>query len=116
MSDLRPKVLLAQELAAQNPKPPSARVRRQRAVRGNILFTFGVALALYVAWQLRDVLEIIYVSALFAVVLMPVMRGIMKLRIGKWQPGRGTAVFILLLAIGGGLTLFIVVRVTAGHP
>ncbi len=107
MSDLRPKVLLAQELAAQNPKPPSARVRRQRAVRGNILFTFGVALALYVAWQLRDVLEIIYVSALFAVVLMPVMRGIMKLRIGKWQPGRGTAVFLLLLAIAGSLTLFI---------
>jgi len=52
------------------------------------------------------VLEIIYVSALFAVVLMPVMRGIMKLRIGKWGPGRGSAIFILLLVVAGAASLF----------
>jgi predicted PurR-regulated permease PerM len=106
MSDPQPKVLLTRELVTREEKPPSLRARRQRAVRSNILFTFGVALALYVAWQVRDVLEIIYVSALFAVVLMPVMRGIMKLKIGKWQPGRGMAIFILLLAVAGGMTVF----------
>ena len=111
MSDLQPKSLLTREamtreMLSREGKSGSLRARRQRTARGNILFTFGVALALYVAWHLRDVLEIIYVSALFAVVLMPVMRGIMKLQIGKWHPGRGMAVFILLLAIAGGLTLF----------
>ncbi|MBV8631968.1 MAG: AI-2E family transporter [Silvibacterium sp.] len=108
MSDLKAKVLSPQELSRPNQRPVSARLRRQRAVRGNILFAFGVALALYTAWHVRDVLEIIYVSALFAVVLMPVMRGIMRLQIGKWHPGRGMAIFILLLAISGGLTLFFV--------
>lgn len=106
MSDLQPKPLLTRELLTRESKPVSTRIRRQRAVRSNIVFTFGVALALYVAWQVRDVLEIIYVSALFAVVLMPVMRGIMNLHIGKWHPGRGMAIFILLLAISGGFTLF----------
>ncbi|MBV8675017.1 MAG: AI-2E family transporter [Acidobacteriaceae bacterium] len=99
---------MTREVLTREGKPFRPRGRRQRAVRGNILFTFGVALALYVAWHVRDVLEIIYVSALFAVVLMPVMRGIMKLRIGKWQPGRGMAILILFLAIAGGLTLFFV--------
>ena len=55
---------------------------------------------------MRDVLEIIYVSALFAVVLMPVLRGIMKLHIGKWNPGRGSAIFILLLGVAGAASLF----------
>ena len=87
-------------------KPLSARARRQRAIRGNILFTFAVALGLYTAWHVRDVLEIVYVSALFAVVLMPVMRGIMKVHIGKWHPGRGTAIFILLLVVAGAASLF----------
>ncbi len=97
---------LAQDLLTRESRPISGRARRQRAARNNILFTFGIALALYVGWHVRDVLEIIYVSALFAVVLMPVVRGIMKLRIGKWHPGRGAAIFFLLLAIGGALTLF----------
>ena len=94
--------VLKRELLTREGQPLSPRARRQRAVRGNIVFAFAVALALYTAWQVRDVLEIIYVSALFAVVLMPVMRGITKLRIGKWNPGRGSAIFILLLAVAGG--------------
>ena len=48
-----------------------------------VLFAFGVAIALYLAWLLRDVLVVIYVSALFAVVLMPLVRGVMKLHIGR---------------------------------
>ena len=106
IGDLRPKAVVTRELLAREGKPMSALARRQRAVRGHIVFTFGLALALYVAWHVRDVLEIIYVSALFAVVLMPVMRAIMKLRIGKWHPGRGAAICIVLLAVAGGMTLF----------
>ena len=100
------KSALTRELLTPGGQPLSPRARRQRAVRGNIVFAFAVALALYTAWHVRDVLEIIYVSALFAVVLMPVMRAIMKLRIGKWNPGRGSAIFILLLGVAGAASLF----------
>ncbi|MFP5228419.1 MAG: AI-2E family transporter [Acidobacteriota bacterium] len=74
--------------------------------RNIVLFAFGVALALYLAWFLRDVLVVIYVSAMFAVVLMPLVRGVMKLHIGRWHPGRGMAVFLIVLLTGGSLVLF----------
>lgn len=76
--------------------------------RGIVLFAFGVALALYFAWLLHDVLVVIYVSALFAVVLMPLVRAVMKLRIGRWHPGRGMAVFLILVLTVGSLTAFFV--------
>ncbi len=76
--------------------------------RGIVLFAFGVALALYFTWLLHDVVVVIYVSALFAVVLMPLVRGVMKLHIGRWHPGRGMAVFLILLLSVGSLTVFFV--------
>lgn len=77
-----------------------------RQHRADILFAFGVALALCAAWILRRELVLIYVSALFAVVLMPVLRGIMKLRIGKWKPGKGAAILILFLLSAASFFLF----------
>lgn len=74
--------------------------------RSIVLFSFGVGIALYLAYILRDVLVVIYVSALFAVVLMPLVRGVMKLRIGRWHPGRGMAVFLIVLLTLGSLTAF----------
>ncbi len=104
--EIETRSVLTRELLTRESQPLSPRARRQRAVRGNIVFTFAIALVLYTAWHVRDVLEIIYVSALFAVVLMPVLRGIMKLHIGKWNPGRGSAIFILLLGVAGAASLF----------
>jgi predicted PurR-regulated permease PerM len=75
--------------------------------RGIVLFAFGVALGLYFAWLLHDVLVVIYVSALFAVVLMPLVRAVMKLHIGRWHPGRGMAVLLIVLLTIGGLTVFL---------
>jgi predicted PurR-regulated permease PerM len=106
MNEAETKSVLTRELLTREGKPVSPRLRRQRTVRGHILFAFAVALALYTAWHVLDVLEVIYVSALFAVVLMPVLRGIMKLQIGKWHPGRGTAIFILLFIVAGAASLF----------
>lgn len=80
--------------------------------RGTVLFAFAVAIGLYLAYLLHDVLVVIYVSALFAVVLMPLVRSIMKIRIGKWHPGKGMAVLILLILTVGGLALFFVVGLT----
>jgi predicted PurR-regulated permease PerM len=85
---------------------PQDRSPRTVRHRGDILFAIAVLVALYAAWHVRHELVIIYVSALFAVVFMPLVRFIMKLRIGRWSPGRGTAVFILLLAIAAGIALF----------
>jgi predicted PurR-regulated permease PerM len=43
---------------------------------------------------------------LFAVVLTPAVRFTSQLRIRRWQPFKGSAVFILLLVVAGALTAF----------
>ena len=45
-------------------------------------------LLLTLAYKLLKELEILYVSALFAVVLMPAVNKICSLRIGKYRPSR----------------------------
>jgi len=77
-------------------------------VRGYILFAFAVALGLALAWRLRAVLEMVYVSALFAVVLMPLVQNIMRLRIGKWSPSRPLAIVALVFSVFLALTLFLI--------
>ncbi len=73
---------------------------RVPAAHGNILFAFAVALALVIAWQLRHVVLLVYVSALFAVVLMPVVNSIVRfeLRKGRYL-SRGAAIALLLTSI-----------------
>jgi predicted PurR-regulated permease PerM len=77
-----------------------------RTLRSDIVFAFALALACYLAWLIRDVLTLLYVSALFAVVLTPVVRFTSRLRIRSWQPFKGSAVFILLLLVAGALAAF----------
>ena len=60
---------------------------------------------IYVGWHLLHVLEIVYVSALFAVVLTPVVESIQRLRIRNWSPSQPLAVVFLLVSIFGGLFL-----------
>jgi predicted PurR-regulated permease PerM len=74
--------------------------------RKEILFAFILGLACYVAWLLRDVLLLIYVSALFAVVLSPLVHATSRFRIGKWQPFKGAAIFFLLIGVAAALTTF----------
>ncbi|HZS28500.1 MAG TPA: AI-2E family transporter [Candidatus Angelobacter sp.] len=76
--------------------------------RSDILFFFGVALAIYVAYTVRDVLMLIYASALFAVVLSPAIGVIQKLRINGWRAGRGFAIVFLILMLVLAGTLFVV--------
>ncbi len=79
---------------------------RSQFTRGNIVFAFAIALAFFLAYVMRNILLLLYVSALAAVVLSPVIRGIMALRIKGWHPNRGLAIVLLLAAIAGGATLF----------
>ena len=69
-------------------------------------------LSLALAWRLRSVLELIYVSALFAVVLMPVVQQIMRLRLGRWSLPRPVAVIALVL----GTFLILALFLSAGLP
>ena len=93
--------------------PERARERRQYgAARSHIVFFFAVLLGLMLAWRLRSVLELVYVSALFAVVLMPAVQRVMRVRIGKWQPSRLIAIVSLVLSVFVLLGLFL----TLGLP
>lgn len=82
------------------------RQNRIRSVRGDIAFAFVVAIGLYIAWLIHDVLFIVYVSGLFAVVLMPVVNGLRHIQIGNWKPSRAIAILLLFLIVGGLTALF----------
>jgi predicted PurR-regulated permease PerM len=76
-------------------------------LRSDIVFALALIVALYVAYSIANVLLLIYVSALFAVVLAPAINVIRRVRFGKWQPNRAIAVLVLLICVLGALTLLI---------
>ena len=61
---------------------------------------------LAVSYKLLKELELIYVSALFAVVLMPIVRKISSLRIRQYQPSRAVSIVILLVGTLAALAIF----------
>jgi predicted PurR-regulated permease PerM len=82
------------------------RANASTRVRGYILFAFAVALALALAWRLRLVLELVYVSALFAVVLTPIVQRIERIKIRKYSPSKSVAIVALVFSVFAILTLF----------
>src|SRR5258707_14532953 len=82
------------------------RVKNVHSLRSDILFAFVCLAAIYVIIQAIDVLLLIYVSALFAVVISPAIRFIRRLKISGWRPGRGLAIGILLVSLLTALILF----------
>ncbi len=91
-----------------DPTQPPTYFPPRRSVRGDILFTFAIAIGLYVAWLVRDVLVLLYVSALLAVVLLPVVRVVQKIKIGKRHPSHGVAILIIMVFLIGAITTFLV--------
>lgn len=77
--------------------------------RADILFLFGVLAALWAVYTAREVLLLIYVSALFALMISPIIGVVQKLRINGWRPGRGFALAVLMGGLAILLTLFFVV-------
>lgn len=77
-----------------------------RSLRGDIVFTFAVAFGFYIAWLLRHQLLLLYVSALFAVVLKPPAVFIGRIRIGRFRPFRKLGILVLLLVGIGALIAF----------
>src|SRR6185312_11179567 len=82
------------------------RVKNVHSLRSDIIFAFCCLVAFYVCVQALDVLLLIYVSALFAVVISPAIRVIRRIAIGKWRPDRGLAIGILLATMLAAGLLF----------
>lgn len=80
--------------------------RKERSSRRDIVFVFALALACYVAWQLRTVLLMLYVCGLFAVVFTPLVEWVSSRHMGRWQPFKHVAVMVLPLAVAVFLVLF----------
>jgi predicted PurR-regulated permease PerM len=72
------------------------------------LFTIGILLLLGLMWVAKDVLLLVYVSALFAVVLNPAIEAVRRIHIGHWWPSRPTAILIIIVIAGLAITLFLV--------
>ena len=77
-----------------------------RNLRRDFAFAFVLALACYVAWLVREVLVLLYVSAMFAVMLGPLVRSTARLHIGRWHFFKGTAIFFLLFGAAAAITAF----------
>ena len=88
------------------PDPTPRQEERRQSLRGHILFTIGILLLLALAYHLTKELEILYVSALFAVVLMPAVNRITRINLRGYHPSRSLAIVILILAVLASLSLF----------
>lgn len=87
--------------------------RRSRdIVRGHILFACGVLIVLALAWALVKELLIVYVSALFAAVLMPAVTRITNIEFHGRRPSRSAAIFLLIV----GAVLLVGIFFTVGLP
>jgi predicted PurR-regulated permease PerM len=87
--------------------------QRSRAeIRGHILFCIAVLLLLALAWTLKKELLILYVSGLFAVVLLPAVNRITQLNLRGYRPSRAVAIILLIAGVAGVLALFF----TTGLP
>ena len=72
------------------------------------MFTIAILLLLALMWVAKDVLLLIYVSALFAVVLNPAIEAVRRVHIGHWWPSRPTAILIIIAIAGMAITLFLI--------
>lgn len=72
----------------------------------DILFAAALGLAIYLSVQVVNVLLLVYVAALFAVVLAPAIGVVRRIRIAGWRPGRGVAMLIILLGLVTVVTIF----------
>jgi predicted PurR-regulated permease PerM len=80
--------------------------KRAVAVRGHMLFAVGIFLLLALCYKIARELEIIYVSALFAVVLMPAVRRITTLNLRGYRPSNAVAIILLLFTAAVAFGIF----------
>jgi predicted PurR-regulated permease PerM len=74
----------------------------------SVLLAFAIGLALFLAYSIRGALLQIYIAGVFAVVLSPAVDKVQTLRIGRWSPGRGLSLVLIIAAVLLVLTLFLI--------
>jgi predicted PurR-regulated permease PerM len=84
----------------------------RRVVRGHILFAFFLLLGFGLVYLLAKELALIYASALFAAVLMPIVNRIMLTNIRGRRPSKAAAIFLIVSVIG----LIVGIFLTVGLP
>jgi len=106
-----PGAASASSLASAHPEIAAkpADLTESRRTRGNIVFFFAILISLGLAWKLAKEIEILYVSALFAVVLMPIVDWICRIQIKRWHPSRAISIVLMIVAVGAALALFFVI-------
>jgi predicted PurR-regulated permease PerM len=80
---------------------------KQRTLRSDIVFAFALAFAAYLAWLVRGVLVLVYISGLFAVVLVPVVNATTRIGIGRRRLLKGPAILLLLAIVVGTVAAFL---------
>jgi predicted PurR-regulated permease PerM len=73
--------------------------------RSDIALAVFLGLAMYVAWELRRALLLLYISIILAIVLTPAVDWLRKWRIGQWRPGRAAGVFVFMLLASAAAAL-----------
>ncbi len=91
--------------------PIDEQSKKPRSLRSDIIFTIVLLILLALAWELRDVLLLVFVSALFAVVLNPAIEAVRSVHIGHWWPSRGTAIVVIILISFVGFGSFLLFAV-----
>ncbi|HEX2917656.1 MAG TPA: AI-2E family transporter [Edaphobacter sp.] len=84
----------------------------RRIVRGHILFAFALLLGFGLVYLLAKELSLIYASALFAAVLMPIVNRIMRTKILGRRPSKAAAIFLIV----AGIALTVGIFLTVGLP
>jgi len=75
--------------------------------KSSVLFAFTIALLLALAYIIRGSLLVIYISCIFAIVLSPAVDWVSRRKIGKWHPGRGAAILLILGSVTLGFTILL---------
>jgi predicted PurR-regulated permease PerM len=78
-----------------------------RSLRSDIVFTITLLIVLGLAWQAREVLMLIFASAVFAVVLSPAIEAVRRIHIGHWWADRGTAIVVIIVTASLGFGSFL---------
>jgi predicted PurR-regulated permease PerM len=73
--------------------------------RSDIAFALFLGFALYVSWELRHALLLVYVAVILAIVLTPAVDWLRRWHVGRWRPGRTAGVLIFMLLAAGVATL-----------
>jgi predicted PurR-regulated permease PerM len=80
-----------------------------RSHKSAIALALLTAMLLYVGWYLRKALLLIYFAMVVAMLLLPFVDRVARVRIRRWRAGRAVGVIVLAIGLAGVVALFVFV-------